>query len=185
KTFHQGFGIACHFIACACYASARNCVDESARVLRDAPEPFVRCRWRDQKDRIESMLKQVLSPRLCFLGNQICHEDSVDSRLSRCRGEWFWAELQERIEITEEDDGHINVLPDVPRAGERVAYGHAVSQRSFRRALNQFPIRNRIAERHAQLDDVRSRLRELNEQALSSCKIRVTYGDEWDETTAS
>ena len=93
------------------------------------------------------MSKQVLSPRLCFLGNKICHEHSVDPGLSRCRGEWFRAELQERIEITEEDDGYVDVVPDVLRAGERVVDGHAVSQRPFRRALNHFPIRDRIAER--------------------------------------
>jgi hypothetical protein len=83
------------------------------RLLRDSREPFVRSGWRDQKDRIELVLKQILSPRLCFLRNQICHEHSVDPGLSRCRGEWFRAELQERIEITEEDDGYIDVLPDV------------------------------------------------------------------------
>ena len=83
--FYEGFSIACHFIARACYASARHCVDESVRLLRDSRESFVRSCWRDQKDRIESMLKQVLSPRLCFLRNQICHEHSVDPGLSRCR----------------------------------------------------------------------------------------------------
>src|SRR4029453_16724786 len=111
------------------------------------------------------MLKQVLSPRLCFLRNQICCKHSVDPGLSRCRGEWLRAELQERIEITEENDGYIDVLPDVSRAGERVVHGHALSQRPFRRALNHFPICDRIAERHAQLNDVCSRLRGPNYKA--------------------
>ena len=56
------------------------------------------------------MSKQVLSPRLCFLGNQICHEQSVDPGLSSCRREWFRAKLQERIEIAEENDGYIDML---------------------------------------------------------------------------
>ena len=70
--------------------------------------------------------------------------------------------LQQRIEIAKENDGYIDVLPDVPRAHQRVVHGRAVSQRPFRRALNHFPIRDRIAEGHAQLDDVGSRFRELN-----------------------
>jgi hypothetical protein len=116
-----------HLLARACHASARHCVDESARLLRDSREPFVRSCWRDQKDRVELVLKHILSPRLCFLGNEICHEHSVDPGLFRCRGEWFRAELQERIEITEEHDGYIDVLPDVSRAGKRVVHGHAIA----------------------------------------------------------
>ena len=108
------------------------------------------------------MLKQVLSPRLCFLRNQIGYEHSIDPCLSRCRGEWLRAELQERIEITEENDRYVGVPPDVLRARERVVHGHAISQRSFGRALNHFAIRDRVAERHPQLDDVCPRLCELN-----------------------
>src|SRR4029450_190449 len=98
------------------------------------------------------MLKQVVSPRLRFLRNQICHEHSVDPGISRCRGKWLRAELQERIEITEENNGYIDLLPDVPRTREHVVDSHAVSQRPFRRALNHFPTRDRITTRPRDTD---------------------------------
>jgi len=105
---------------------------------------------------------QALSPRLCFLRNQICHEHSVDPGLFRRRREWFRAKLQERIEIAEEDDGYIDVRPNVPCAHERVVHRHAVSQPPVQTRAESLPIRDRIAERHAQLDDVCSRFRELD-----------------------
>ena len=108
------------------------------------------------------MLKQILGPGLCFFRNQICHEHTVDPGLSCCRGEWSRAELQQRIEITEENDGYIDALSNVSRARERVAHSRAASQRSFRRALNHFAVRDWIAEREAQLDDVCSSFREFN-----------------------
>jgi len=40
----------------------------------------------------------------------------------------------------------LDVLPDVPRAHERVVPVMPFRSARFRRALNHFPIRNRIAE---------------------------------------
>jgi hypothetical protein len=70
--------------------------------------------------------------------------------------------LQQRIEVAKQNERYVDALSNVSRTRERVAHGHAVSQRPFRSALDHFPIRDRITERHAQLDDVCSRLRELN-----------------------
>ena len=107
------------------------------------------------------MSKQVLIPRLCFLRNQICYKHSVDAGLARHDCEPFLPELQQRIEVAEQNQRYIDVLPNLPRAGERVVHGHAVSQRPFGCALNYFAVRDRIAERHAQLDHVCSRFPQL------------------------
>jgi len=58
----------------------------------------------------------------------------------------------------------MDVLPHMRNAGERVAKRNAVPQRAFGCALDHFAIRDGIAERHAELNDVCSGCGEFHQQ---------------------
>jgi len=47
--------------------------------------------------------------------------------------------------------------------------------------LNHWSIRHRIAERHAQLDQRRTRIRQCEEELFGRCEVRIARGDEGNE----
>jgi hypothetical protein len=137
-------------------------------LLRDVREPFVGRGRGDQKNRIESVSKQCLRPRFCFLGNQICHEHSIDPSLVCGDSQLLFSQLQEWIEIAEKNDRHIDLLSRFARTHERVPHADSIPQRAFGCALNYLTVGDRITEGHAYFDDVCSSRSKLDEQALSS-----------------
>src|SRR5262249_52472749 len=92
------------------------------------------------------------------------------------------AEFQKRIKITEEHNGYVDVLFRVRNASQRVGKCHALSQRALRCTLNHLTVGNRIAERHTELDDVRSSRRQFNQQKLGGYHIGIACRDKRDES---
>src|SRR5437899_9530120 len=139
----------------------------------------------DKKNWIELVLNQCLSPWLSFFRNQIDDENCIDSGLFSLVCQPIFTELQHWVEIAEQYDWYIDLPLCMRNAFKRVAERNAIPQRTFRCALNDLSVGDRIAERDAKLDYVSAGRREFDEQQLAGCKIGIASRHEGDEPAAS
>jgi hypothetical protein len=99
---------------------------------------------------------------LRFFGNQIRHENGIDSGLLCFTREPILAKLQEGVEIAKQYNRRIDVASGADYAIEHGTERCVISQGALRRTLNDFAVSNGIAERDPQLNDIRSSRRKLN-----------------------
>ena len=160
---HQGFSVACHLIARACHANARNCVINPCACCairaRRSPKWLARPERSDRVDVEGGSESTTPLPRKSDLSR--AQRRSLPLSLPAANGSG--PNCRSGLKSLKRTIGTSMCCLAFFAAAKRVVAGHAVSQRPFRCALNHFPIRDRIAERHAQFDDVRSRLGDLNQ----------------------
>jgi hypothetical protein len=125
---NQLFRSPLHFFSRSRYASARDCVEKSARACRYLLQALVTGGWRDEKDWVEGIRTQKLLPIGCFFRDQVGNQDTIHSRGSRFAHESFESELQERIEITEKHYRYFHLAPCRAQAVEKGGQRGAVPQ---------------------------------------------------------
>jgi len=125
---NQLFRSPLHFFPRSRYASARDCVEKSARACRYLLQALVTGGWRDEKDWVEGIRTQKLLPIGCFFRDQVGNQDTIHSRGSRFAHESLESELQERIEITEKHYRYFHLAPCRAQAVEKGGQRGAVPQ---------------------------------------------------------
>src|ERR1043165_1799065 len=95
--------------------------------------------------------------------------------------QFLQTKLQERVEVTEENNRNICLFPHVANEVEDLEQAKAMTQRAFGGALDDRPISHRIGKRHTEFDHARASTREFNHQLSGSFEIRISGCNERDE----
>lgn len=133
-------------------ARARNAIDETGSGLACQADACVRTGGRDQKNRIEACALGFGSPLVGFVGSQIAEEHAGCSRIGCHPGELSITMFDGRVGVAHVDNRGF----DSGRAhrGEDVAYFHSAIQRALAAGLDRWAVRDRVAERDADFDQV-------------------------------
>jgi hypothetical protein len=113
---------------------------------------------------------------------QVGHQQAVCARPCRTLRR-VWARRQERVEVGEEDDRHVDArhVDQLERALER----HAGLQGALRARLNDRAVGERVGERQAELDDVGAASRHASNELQRALAVGVPGGDVHDKRSAA
>jgi len=84
----------------------------------------------------------------------------------------------DRIRVSHQDDGGRLLLFKVLRSSQYVSHRHTVVQGDFARSLDRDSLRNGIAERHSQFDEVDARFGDGVENSGCRARVRKAARDE-------
>ena len=85
----------------------------------------------------------------------IRHDDAVHARRLEVLNEALEAVVQHRVDVAHADERNVGKRADLPDDLEFLLRRHAAAQRADGGVLDDRPVRHRIGERQAELDDVR------------------------------
>ncbi len=120
-----------------------------------------------------------------LFGHEVCDEDAVNAREARVAREAFDAVLHERVEVAEEDDGHLRLAARVGDDVERLFDAGAFAQGALGGALNRGAVGDGVAEGDAEFDDGRPGAREFDDEGARGHHVGVARGDEGDEAASA
>ncbi len=116
-----------------------------------------------------------------LFGRQIGDEDTIRPSLSSSSGKFLKAHLQHRIEISEQHERDLAALPDAAHQFENTSERCTRFQCAFGGALNRGAIGKRIAERHAEFNNVGARIRQGENKLVRCVKRRIARRDVRDD----
>src|SRR5262249_42154629 len=99
-------------------------------------------------------------------------------------GDLFNTKLQQRIEVTEQNDGNIGFFSGVSNQLQDFCDSESMLQRAFGSALDHRAVGHWIAKGNTQLDERSAGAREFDNQLAGGFEIRIACGDERDEAFA-
>ena len=169
------------FLALAGYARSRYRVEKTIRGLSNLFHPLRRTCRRDEKDRVQARAAHGSNKRFGFLDGQISCQYAVKARGHCILRQLFQSMIEERIEITEQDQRDFRFLADILAQPEHLLKRDAVAERTIRRALDHRTIRDRVGERNSQFDQVRARLVQRKDEFQCYIEARITRRDVRDK----
>ena len=120
-----------------------------------------------------------------LLRRQVDAQNAIDARCRGVLGEALDAVGVNRVEVGEEDDRHAELRLQPRHQRENAHQRRARGESARRRGLIHRPVGDRVAERHAELEDVGARRRESDGKPLGRREIRIAGGDVGDERRPS
>ena len=150
----------------------RHGIDEAGGALVDCPDPFVRRVRGDQIDHGQPRLAGSFVQRRAFLRRQIGQDQSVHARLHRIVAEGPVAVAIDRVDVAHEQQRCLTPGPEPFGRAKCVGQTHAVAERPLAGPLDRHAFGQRIAEGHAQLDEIRAGLVDDLQQGAGTFRIR-------------
>src|SRR6266481_1441924 len=162
-------------------AGAGNQIEKAGRAGGDFREAFVCGSRSAKKNGVEKVRAENAAIVVGFFRREIGGENSVRAgrRCGRC--EFFEAHLQDGIVVAKENKRDLGRLTNATDKIENTGESCPGSQSALRSALDRRPIRERIAEGHAEFDYVRAGLSKCADKFQRSVKGWIAGGDVSDD----
>src|SRR6202030_4069344 len=162
-------------------AGAGNQIEKAGRTGGDFREAFVCGSGSAKKNGVEMVHAENAAIVFGFFGCEIGSENSVRAgrRCGRC--ESFEAHLQDGIVVAKENKRDLGKLTNAADKIENTGESRPGSQSALRSALDRRPIRERIAEGHAQFINVRAGFSKCTDEFQRGVEGRIADGDVSDD----
>ena len=158
-------------------AFARHIINEPRAALDDVGDPVFRGGRRNEVDIAQPGRAHQRLVGVRFLGREIQHQQAIHSRLGGVRDECLQTDPVDEIEIDVEHDRDLGVPPDGRHRFQHPGRGSAGIQAALGGQLVDQAIRQRIAERHAQLQHVHAGAVKGQRQLARRLQIRIPRAD--------
>src|SRR5439155_1251774 len=184
---HEASDVGGERLARARHAGERYAVHEAARERDEPSEAFVAGRRRVQVGPREPLRIERRVELSRLFGRKIGNDDPGDAglrRIARERGEAARI-AKERIRVTHEEHRGVSLPRESTGLGDASGKSGPAPQRDLARALHRRAIRERVAERDAELEHVRTGVERLAvgardiPYATAACERRVLRSDAW------
>src|SRR2546423_2094637 len=161
------------------YSETADKINESASVTGNLAHSVLGRGGRDQSDeRQRATAKPLLALWIGANGN-VGNEDSAGSGIGG-PGEGVGAGRQQRVQVSKQNHRHFELSAADER--EHPVVSHPVLQRALGAGLDYGPVRDRIGERDAQLDDIRAALLQSVQDVQRALHVGMARGYVTDQS---
>ena len=114
-------------------------------------------------------------------GGKIDYQQRIDSGARGIGAEPFASVMENRIEVTEQDERNFGFLAQLAHHRENRGERRAGFKATLRRALIGRPVSHRIRKRHAQFDEIGSARLEFAHQRRGRIQVGVARDHVWNQ----